>query len=186
MKRNFTAWLSTFRKSIADYGYYINFEKVHRNVDEIKVELSILNSLIGSRHIESDFDKLIARYPETLRCIPLLLAVRTNEIAAMDEDGAYEFSFDEMNYGIAEYKMFMRKTGLFDLLEKHILGNLVDYATGVETGLDSNGRKNRGGHLMENVVEKYIRKAGFTKNKNYFKEELFFNNKSVIFGSSFY
>lgn len=170
MKRNFTAWLSTFRKSIADYGYYINFEKVHRNVDEIKVELSILNSLIGSRHIESDFDKLIARYPETLRCIPLLLAVRTNEIAAMDEDGAYEFSFNEMNYGIAEYKMFMRKTGLFDLLENHILGNLIDYATGVETGLDSNGRKNRGGHLMENVVEKFIRKAGFIKNKNYFKE----------------
>ena len=170
MKRNFIKWLSTFRKSIADYGYYIDFAKVHKNVEEIKVELNILNSLIGSRHIESDFDKLLTRYPETLRCIPLLLAVRTNEIAAMDEAGSFVFSFKEMNYGIEEYKMFMRKTGLFDLLENHILGNLVDYATGVETGLDSNGRKNRGGHLMENVVEKYICKAGFTKNKNYFKE----------------
>lgn len=99
-----------------------------------------------------------------------MLAVRTNEIAAMDEAGSFVFSFKEMNYGIEEYKMFMRKTGLFDLLENHILGNLVDYATGVETGLDSNGRKNRGGHLMENIVEKYICKAGFTKNKNYFKE----------------
>lgn len=170
MKRNFIKWLSTFRKSISDYGYYIDFAKVHKNVEEIKVELNILNSLIGSRHIESDFDKLLTRYPETLRCIPLLLAVRTNEIAAMDEAGSFVFSFKEMNYGIEEYKMFMRKTGLFDLLENHILGNLVDYATGVETGLDSNGRKNRGGHLMENVVEKYICKAGFTKNKNYFKE----------------
>lgn len=170
MKRNFIKWLSTFRKSIADYGYYIDFTKVHKNVEEIKVELNILNSLIGSRHIESDFDKLLTRYPETLRCIPLLLAVRTNEIAAMDEAGSFVFSFKEMNYGIEEYKMFMRKTGLFDLLENHILGNLVDYATGVETGLDSNGRKNRGGHLMENIVEKYICKAGFTKNKNYFKE----------------
>ena len=170
MKRNFIKWLSTFRKSIADYGYYIDFTKVHKNVEEIKVELNILNSLIGSRQIESDFDKLLTRYPETLRCIPLLLAVRTNEIAAMDEAGSFVFSFKEMNYGIEEYKMFMRKTGLFDLLENHILGNLVDYATGVETGLDSNGRKNRGGHLMENIVEKYICKAGFTKNKNYFKE----------------
>ena len=170
MKRNFTEWLSTFRNSIADYGYYIDFEKVHCNVNEIKVELNILNSLIGSHSIEKDFEKLLTRYPETLKCIPVLLAVRANEIAAMDEDGSYVFSFKEMNYSIDDYKMFMRKTGLFDLLENHILGNLVDYVTGVETGLDSNGRKNRGGHLMENVVEKFIRKAGFIKNKNYFKE----------------
>lgn len=170
MKRNFTEWLSTFRNSIADYGYYIDFEKVHCNVNEIKVELNILNSLIGSHSIEKDFEKLLTRYPETLKCIPVLLAVRANEIAAMDEEGSYVFSFKEMNYGIDDYKMFMRKTGLFDLLENHILGNLVDYVTGVETGLDSNGRKNRGGHLMENVVEKFIQKAGFIKNKNYFKE----------------
>ena len=170
MKRNFTEWLSTFRNSIADYGYYIDFEKVHCNVNEIKVELNILNSLLGSHSIEKDFEKLLTRYPETLKCIPVLLAVRANEIAAMDEDGSYVFSFKEMNYSIDDYKMFMRKTGLFDLLENHILGNLVDYVTGVETGLDSNGRKNRGGHLMENVVEKFIQKAGFIKNKNYFKE----------------
>jgi len=170
MKRNFTEWLSTFRNSIADYGYYIDFDKVHCNVNEIKVELNILNSLIGSHTIEKDFEKLLTRYPETLKCIPILLAVRANEIAAMDEDGSYVYSFKEMNYSIDDYKMFMRKTGLFDLLEKHILGNLVDYVTGVETGLDSNGRKNRGGHLMENVVEKFIQKAGFIKNKSYFKE----------------
>ena len=54
MKRNFSKWLSTFRNSIADYGYYIDFEKVHCNVNEIKVELNILNSLIGSRNIEAD------------------------------------------------------------------------------------------------------------------------------------
>jgi type II restriction enzyme len=64
----------------------------------------------------------------------------------------------------------MRKTGLFDLLEKRILRSLLDYATGVETGLDSNGRKNRGGHLMEKRVESYLRKAGFIQNKTYFKE----------------
>ena len=66
--------------------------------------------------------------------------------------------------------MIIKKTKLFDLLENHIVSNLVDYATGVETGLDSNGRKNRGGHLMENLVEEYIQKAGFVKGQNYFKE----------------
>ena len=168
--RDFNIWLSGFRDSIADYGYYIDFEKVHRNVDAIKVELNILNSLIGSKNIESDFEKLIEKYPEVLKCIPLLLAVRANEIYAIDGDGEYKYDFKKPNLSTEQYKIFMRKTGLFDLMTNHIINNLVDYATGVETGLDSNGRKNRGGHLMEDLVEIFIQKAGFVKNINYFKE----------------
>lgn len=168
--RNFSTWLSGFRDSIADYGYYIDFEKVHRNVDSIKIELNILNSLIGSNNIETDFENLINKYPETLKCIPLLLAVRSNEIYAIDGDGDYTYNFKNPNLSVEQYKVFMRKTGLFDLIENHIVNNLVDYAMGVETGLDSNGRKNRGGHLMEDLVESFIQKAGFVKGVNYFKE----------------
>ncbi|GHV33444.1 type II restriction endonuclease MjaIII [Synergistales bacterium] len=168
--RDFTTWLSKFKDSISDYGYYIDFAKVHRNVDVIKVELNILNSLIGSTNIEADFGALVARYPETLKCIPLLIAVRENEIYAIDDDGEFRYNFNKLNRTVAEYKAFMRKTGLFDLLEKHIVNNLVDYVTGVETGLDSNGRKNRGGHLMESLVESYLIKAGFAKGDTYFKE----------------
>lgn len=170
MKRNFNEWLGEFRESIADYGYYIDFPKIHNNVDAIKVELNILNALVGSQNIEQEFDKLIAKYPETLKCIPILLAVRSNEIYAIDEDGEYNYNFNKMNYSAEQYKIFMQKTGLFDLIANHIISNLVDYATGVETGLDSNGRKNRGGHLMENLVEGYIQKAGYIKGKDYFKE----------------
>ncbi|MGN0531512.1 MAG: type II restriction endonuclease [Eubacterium sp.] len=174
--RNFSEWLSGFRDSIADYGYYIDFEKVHRNVDNIKIELNILNSLIGSKDIETDFENLMRKYPEVLKCIPLLLAVRANEIYCQDENGGHLFQFDFGKYPpnshaqYERYKYFMRETGLFDLLENHIVNNLVDYATGVETGLDSNGRKNRGGHLMEDLVESFIRKSGFEKDKTYFKE----------------
>lgn len=176
MSRDFNAWLSGFRDSIADYGYYIDFEKVHRNVDNIKIELNILNSLIGSKSIEADFEGLMRKYPEVLKCIPLLLAVRANEIYCQDENGGYLFQFDFGKYPpnsyvhYERYKYFMRETGLFDLLQNHIVNNLVDYVTGVETGLDSNGRKNRGGHLMENLVESYIVEAGFVKNQTYFKE----------------
>lgn len=176
MSRDFNAWLSGFRDSIADYGYYIDFEKVHRNVDNIKVELNILNSLIGSKNIEADFENLMRKYPEVLKCIPLLLAVRANEIYCQDENGGHLFQFDFGKYPpnshahYERYKYFMRETGLYDLLENHIVNNLVDYATGVETGLDSSGRKNRGGHLMEDLVESFIQKAGFVKGVNYFKE----------------
>ena len=170
MKRDFYKWLDTFRESIATYSYYVDFEKVYENVDSIKVELNILNSLIGSKNIKNDFEKILQKYPETLKCVPILLSVRNSEISVTDESGSFNFDFATQTHSIAEYSKFMEKSGLFDLLSNHLVNNLVDYVTGVETGLDSNGRKDRGGHLMEDLVESYIQKAGFVKDKNYFKE----------------
>lgn len=171
MKRNFNNWVVTLKQSIASYGYYIDFQKVVENVEKHKLELNILNSLIGSKNIENDFESIIKKYPETLNCIPLLLAVRGYEIYAQDEDGQYLYIFYAPgNLPVEQYSIFMKKTGLFDMLENHLVNNLVDYAYGIETGLDSNGRKNRGGHLMEDLVESYIQKAGFKKDVTYFKE----------------
>lgn len=131
-----------------------------------KIELNILNSLIGSNDIENDFEKIILKYPEVLKCIPLLLAVRAKEIYAIDDDGEFIYSFNKMKHSIHQYKIFMQKTGLFDLISKHLISNLVDYATGIETGLDSNARKNRGGHLMEDFIESCLKKH----NIEYYKE----------------
>ncbi len=170
MKRNFNDWLSKFKTSISNYSYYIDFEKIYKNVDKVKLELNILNSLIGSKNIEEEFQNIIIKYPETLECIPLLLAVRSREIFVKDEIDEYLFKFDKMVYSMKDYIKFMRESGLFDLLQNHIINNLYDYVLGIEVGLDSNGRKNRGGHLMENLVESYIIKAGFKKNIDYFKE----------------
>lgn len=176
LNRDFNTWLSGFRGSIADYGYYIDFEKVYRNIDKIRIELNIMNSLIGSKNIKADFKDLMKKYPEVMKCIPLLLAVRASEIYCQDENGGWLYQFDFGKYSpnshahYERYSYFMEQTGLFNLLENHIINSLIDYATGVETGLDSNGRKNRGGHLMEDLVESFIKKAQFEKEKNYFKE----------------
>ena len=167
IKRDFNEWLSKFKSSISDYTYYVDFKKIYRNVDKIKVELNILNSLIGSNDIENEFKNIIVKYPETLECIPVLLAVRSNEIFIKDELKEYLFKFNKMVYSIDDYVRFMKESGLFDLLQNHIINNLYDYVLGIEVGLDYNGRKNRGGHLMENLVECYIRKAGI---KEYYKE----------------
>lgn len=171
MERNFSEWLLTFTDSIADYKYYIDFETVYKNAEKLKLELNMLNSLIGSKTIESDFDNLVTKYPEVLKCIPILLAVRQSEIIVLDKDGnKFEYNFKEMNYTLEQYKTFMRETGLFDLIQNHLVNNLYDYVLGVESGLNSNARKNRGGHLMEDLVENLIQKAGFIKNETYFKE----------------
>ena len=146
------------------------YRKCVKNVDKVKVELNILNSLIGSKNIEEEFQNILIKYPETLECIPLLLVVHSREIFVKDEINEYLFKFDKMVYSIKDYIKFMRESGLFDLLQNHIINNLYDYVLGIEVRLDSNGRKNRSGHLMENLVESNIIKAGYEKNVNYFKE----------------
>lgn len=171
MKRDFAQWLLTFTDSIANYKYYIDFETIYKNAEIYKIELNMLNSLIGSKNVEKEFEDLVRKYPEVLKCIPILLAVRQYEIIVLDDDGnKFEYNFKKMNYDVEQYKVFMRETGLFELLEKHLVNNLYDYVLGVESGLNSNARKNRGGHLMEELVEKFIQKAGFKKNETYFKE----------------
>lgn len=170
MSRNFNKWLSKFKSSISNYTYYVDFEKIYKTAEKYKVEINILNSLIGSKNIEKEFENIIIKYPETLEVIPLLLAVRSNEIFVKDNMGEYLFTFNKLVYSVDDYVKFMRETGLFELLQNHIINNLYDYVLGVEVGLDSNGRKNRGGHLMEDLVESYIIKAGYKKNIDYFKE----------------
>lgn len=170
MKKDFNKWFSTFRESIASFNYYIDFNKVVENANKYKIELNIMNSLIGSKNIDKDFINLVEEYSNVLKCIPILLAVREKEIFVLDGHTEYKFNFENKNYTIDEYAKFMKETGLFEMLSNHIVNNLYDYVLGVETGLDSNGRKNRGGHLMENLVESYIKSAGFVKDVNYFKE----------------
>lgn len=67
--RDFDAWLAGFRPSIADYKYYVDFDKVFNNVEAIKIPLNILNALIGSKNIEDEFRNILVQYPETLNCI---------------------------------------------------------------------------------------------------------------------
>lgn len=171
MERDFERWFSTFRKNIMDYKFFVNFGKVYSEVSSIEACLKKLNSLIGSPNIKDDFRTLVKEEPETLACIPILLAVRSQEINVVDDKlGELNYSFLGQNYSVEQYCIFMEKTGLFDLLQNHIVDNLVDYVIGVETGLDSNARKNRSGKAMEELVEINIHKCGFEKGVNYFKE----------------
>lgn len=170
MVRNFNEWLSTFEDSIASWRYYTDFDKVYRNVNKIKNELNLLNGLIGSKNIEQEFKELIEEYPNVLKAIPILIAKREKVVIIKDAIQDYYYNFTKMNYSIEECSMFMRKTGIYDLLENHLVSNLYDYVTGVEVGMDTNARKNRTGDAMEDLVESYIVKAGFVKEHNYYKE----------------
>lgn len=169
--RDFDTWLNTMTNTVSDWTYYTNFPKVYSEIDKIKIPLNLLNSLIGSQRIREDFLALLTAYPEILRVIPILIAKRSKEIIIIkDLERDFYFNFKNPNYSNEEYANFMEKTGLFDLLENHIISNLVDYVTGVEVGMDTNGRKNRTGHAMENIVQTYLEKQGFILGETLFKE----------------
>lgn len=166
-RRQFEPWLETMRPSINTYGFYTDFAKVDMNVLSVRVSLNLLNALIGAEDIENDFLKIISKYPETLEVVPILLAKRENEIYCQDEaKGNILYNFKKKNCTNEQYAYFMKQTGLFDLLQKKKINNLVDYVYGVEVGLDSNARKNRGGHQMEDLVESFLKKGGY----KYYKE----------------
>lgn len=176
MKRDFSKWFSTFRDTIATWKYYTDFDKVYKNTNKIKDELNILNGLIGVENIEDEFRRIVDKFPQTLKVIPILIAKRESEIKIIDPEKTYIFNFKNPNYSIDEYVKFMDKTGLFNLLKNHIIHSLIDYVMGVEVGMDTNGRKSRTGDTMEDLVESFLINEGLIKDVDYFKEM----SKSVV------
>jgi type II restriction enzyme len=157
MKRDFDDIIENLKTTIAGYDYYVDFKKVYGNVFEAKTALNILNTLIGDvDNFDKDFITLIHRYPEALRAIPILLAVRAEKINVMDKE-LISFNFSKRVNTDEEYLRFVEKTGIKELITAGHVRNLVDYVTGVEVGLDSNARKNRGGTAMEDLVEGYLK-----------------------------
>lgn len=168
-------------KGITQWNYYVKWEKVFNNVCPYEKELNLLNYLIGKTDIEKELVKLILDYPKVINAIPLLLAIRFKKRSEQkfcvlsDVENFQYLNFDLSSKDPTEEEakniaVFFMKSGLGVLLRDKKIKNLVDYATGVEVGLDSNGRKNRGGHQMENLVEVYVKEACDELGISYIKE----------------
>ena len=138
----------TFQESIFTWDYFTDFEKVKLNIQKVKVELNILNSLIGEDNIENEFIKLVVEYPKIRHALPLLIAVRkdklndtpiiTNMETLIAENKKHIF-YDDINENTKiELLIFFRESGLKDIFQNKYIKNLVDYCFGVEVGFDTN------------------------------------------------
>jgi len=169
----FEELVSSFKKKITQWSYFVNWQKVLQNIEPIEKELNLLNYLIGKDDLESATVELLTKYPEVIKAIPLLLAIRDKSLEVLIDTRNFiyrEFDFSKKSFSEGEIKSFsdfILKSGLGQLLQDKKIKNLVDYATGIEVGLDSNGRKNRGGSLMENLVEELIRETVNVLNLDY-------------------
>jgi type II restriction enzyme len=158
----FTKITHSFKEKITEWSYFVNWKKVFENITPIEKELNLLNVLIGKDNIEEEAYKLIKEYPQVAKAFPILIAIRENSIDVLIETKNFVYknhSFIKPKLTDAECRElaeFVVKSGIGDILKDKKVKNLVDYATGVEVGLDSNGRKNRGGALMEKLVEEFV------------------------------
>ena len=159
--------IANLKESNTYWDYFVNWTKVFGNVKEIELSLNILNYLIGKEDFEKEFRFLLKKHPAIQAVFPILLASRERNFKILTQytgDGLQytQFSFpasDQINdEHIENVLLFVKKTGLAALFKDEKIKNVVDYVTGVEAGLDSNGRKNRGGSTMEDIVEVFIKK----------------------------
>ncbi|MEM6319009.1 MAG: type II restriction endonuclease [Bacteroidota bacterium] len=153
----------TFKEKITQWDYFVNWEKVFRNLSPIEVELNILNHLIGKQNQRREIIFLLKKYPEIIKAFPILLAIREKSIQVLADTEKFLYH----NYNFIQRELdqtdlenladYIQQSGIGTLLKDKKIKNLVDYVTGVEVGLDSNGRKNRTGSLMESLVENFVR-----------------------------
>lgn len=177
----FNYFLKTLKPSNMLWSYFVDWSKVETNTKEIEIALNTMNYLVGKNNFDDEFKTLVKSHPEIVEVIPALV-VRDGEgsksfeilIDYKKKQLVYEnFTFDKnktSDKDIAKYILFMGKTGIKDIITSQKVKNLVDYMFGVEAGLDSNGRKNRSGHSMEDIVEVFIKDYCSKCNKQYLKE----------------
>jgi len=153
----------TFKdKGITLWDYFVNWEKVHKNIKPIEKELNLLNVLIGKDNIEQEVYDLIKEYPQVIKAFPFLIAFRSTSVSILIDETNFIYKDYDFKHRLMsdedckDLTLFFMQSGLGNLMKDKKVKNLVDYITGVEVGLDSNGRKNRGGTLMENIVEKFV------------------------------
>ncbi len=153
---------SNFKDKITQWDYFVNWLKVFNNITPIEKELNLLNYLIGKEDLETEAFNLIRQYPQVIKVFPTLIAVREMSIDILIDTQNFiykNYSFENKSISDDECRnlvQFLIRSGLADILKNKRVKNLVDYVTGVEVGLDSNGRKNRGGVLMESLVEEFV------------------------------
>lgn len=159
-KEQFDMFMSQLKETNATLDFYCDFKKINSNVDVISMKLNQLNYLIGQEDLNGAIRRLWDENPKVFNVMDVLIAVRTadNKKAILSDGSTKLISnfFDNVE-GVIE---FIHGTGLDEVLKNKQVKNLVDYVFGVETGLDTNARKNRSGHLMEGQVASIFDKAG--------------------------
>lgn len=159
MSEQFETFLSRLSETNATLDYFTAFNKIKSNVSKIEIKLNQLNYLIGKENLKKAIDDLFKENPHVFEILDILIAVRKSKnTKTFNKEGKVVFldSYLKTSEKIFE---FIEETGLGEIFRNKNITNLVDYVFGVEVGLDTNARKNRGGENMSKTVSLFFDNA---------------------------
>lgn len=177
--------ISTLKDTITKWDYFVNWTKAFGKIKDIEIDLNLINYLIGKEDIEKAFINLLKKHPSVFRLIPILVASRKSNFKILSKYGYDTFVYEDFSFRkkkslsteeIDKAVRFAKNSGFLKLLTSKRIKNVVDYIIGVEVGLDSNGRKNRTGKLMEDVVEFFVKDLSERNNYEYMRQA---NSKKI-------
>lgn len=167
MLKDFDKFMSQLKETNQTLDFFCDFDKISQNVEDIKLSLCMLNSLIGVSDLRKSVETLWNRDKNAFSVMDILVAVRTHDKKKILDSIGNCVPLESMFTSIDSVMAFLEGTGLGMVLQNQQVKNLVDYVFGIETGLDTNARKNRSGHVMENTVANIFNNAGIS-----FKQEV--------------
>ena len=177
----FNYFIKNLKPGILLWSYFVNWGKVFQNTKKIEIALNNLNYLIGKEDFDNEFRFLLKDNPKLAKVIPSL-AVRdgsnNTKFKILIDYSTKKFVYEDYDFSnpnptesdIETYLTFVKESGLKELITSQKVKNLVDYMIGVEAGLDSNGRKNRGGKSMEDIIDWFIQDHCNKHGYEYLKE----------------
>lgn len=170
-EQEFKTFMSQLKETNQSLNFFCDFDKINSNVENIKLSLCMLNSLIGSTNLRASVETIWNRDKTAFNVMDILIAVRSEGKKKVLNSLGECVVLDTLFHSVDGVMEFLTDTGLADVFQTQKITNLVDYVFGVETGLDSNARKNRSGHVMEDVVADLFADNGITYRKEVYSSE---------------
>ena len=168
MAKDFNIFMSQLQKTNQTLDFFCDFDKISQNVEDIKLSLCMLNSLIGSTDMRKSVETIWKRDKSAFNVMDILIAVRSEGNKKVLDSLGNCVVLDSLFQSVDGVMEFLDSTGLTEIFQSKKINDLVDYVFGIETGLDTNARKNRSGHVMESMVARI-----FDKNKIIYRQEVY-------------
>ena len=168
MAKDFNKFISQLQETNQTLDFFCDFDKISQNVEDIKLSLCMLNSLIGSADMRKSVETIWKRDKSTFNVMDILIAVRSEGKKKVLDSLGQCVTLDSLFESVDGVMEFLDNTGLTEIFKTKRINDLVDYVFGIETGLDTNARKNRSGHVMEGMVARI-----FDKNKITYRQEVY-------------
>ena len=168
MSKDFDKFMSQLQETNQTLGFFCDFDKISANVDNIKLSLCMLNSMIGTTDLRRSVETIWNRDRSAFSVMDILIAVRSEGKKVVLNSAGDCIVLDRLFTSIDGVLEYLEGTGLADLFRQKKIKDLVDYVFEIETGLDSNARKNRSGHVMEGMVASVL-----TNNNIEYRQEVY-------------